>query len=160
MARPTLVHSVLAAVGLMIAAAQGCSKQGEGERCEPLGANDEDCDDGLICVTGAELGEEHPDNDFGRCCPEDLSSSSDSRCRPGGTVGTFDGGTDASSGGTGGTAGQSTMAGAGGEPAIGGSPGSAGAAGAAGAPSSGGGQAGAMSVGGAGGQSSAGVGGV
>ncbi len=144
MARPTVLHCLFAALGVIIGAAQGCSKQGEGERCEPLAARDDDCEEGLVCVTAKELGETFSEDvDFGRCCPQDLSSASDSRCRPGGSIPTFDGGTDASmNGGAPGTAG----APAGGEPGNGGVPGNGGTpgtSGAGGTPDSSGGQSGA-----------------
>ncbi|MCE7891875.1 MAG: hypothetical protein DYH12_19595, partial [Sorangiineae bacterium PRO1] len=44
--------------------APGCAKQGEGDRCDPLNGN-QDCESGLICVSGAELVDDSAD----RCCP-------------------------------------------------------------------------------------------
>ena len=82
----------LIAFGLGAALVPGCSKQGEGERCDQLAAGNEDCDSGLVCILKSELADESTD----RCCPPDGEGISDSRCTRGGTVG---------SGGTGGTSG-------------------------------------------------------
>jgi len=135
---------LLCAYGLT---AGGCSRQGEGERCDHAENGDDDCDEGLQCVTPR-------GSTVDRCCPPAGAPIDDARCHgsdapiatggtagssndtggssPGGTSGgtNASGGTDASGGTTGGTdasggtAGDS--AGAGGE-----APASAGAAGAA-----------------------------
>lgn len=93
--------------------AGGCSRQGEGERCDSWKAGDTDCDSGLVC----KLCEDLQDGTTDRCCPPGTEYS-DSRCQPGtsnscasntGTGGTTaTGGTSGSGGamsGTGGTAG-------------------------------------------------------
>jgi hypothetical protein len=140
MARTTaILRFVIVAGALVVGAAQGCSKQGEGERCEPLAGGDNDCDDGLKCVEGKFLANSTTAApDFGRCCPDD-NTYTDSRCAPVGTVGP-DGGL---TGGTSGVGGEAN-AGGGGEPAS---------AGAGGQPPSTGGAGGQPpSTGGAGGQ--------
>jgi hypothetical protein len=110
--------------------AGGCSRQGEGERCDLAANGDGDCDDGLICVSKV--------GNVDRCCPPEGAEPGDSRCAvanapPGGsTGGTSSGGTNAS-GGSGGTSGGSSGGTAGGstggttETPSGGSAGSAGA---------------------------------
>ena len=84
--------------------AGGCSRQGEGERCDLRKAGgDGDCDSGLVCKLCTEL----QDGTTDRCCPPGTQYS-DSRCQPGssntcgtGTGGTGTGGTSASGGAAG-----------------------------------------------------------
>lgn len=66
----------LIAFGLGAALVPGCSKQGEGERCDKDAARNEDCDSGLVCIPKNQLADESTD----RCCPPDGSAISDSRC--------------------------------------------------------------------------------
>jgi hypothetical protein len=73
----------LIAFGLGAVLVPGCSKQGEGERCDKVAAGNDDCDSGLVCVDANELADESTD----RCCPPEGEAFSDSRCAPGGTVG-------------------------------------------------------------------------
>jgi hypothetical protein len=151
MARSTLLQSVVLGVALVFTVAQGCAKQGEGERCEPHAALNSDCDDGLQCVDGKLLLDTvKTANDFGRCCPPEGEAISDSRCARSGT-GTGSGGTSAQ-GGTGGTP---VDAGAGGEPltsaGTGGDTTGAGGGGAAGDGGQSGGGAAGAEMGGAGG---------
>lgn len=86
--------------------AGGCSRQGEGERCDwrKAGGNG-DCDSGLVC----KLCEDLQDGTTDRCCPPG-NTYSDSRCQPGtsltceaqtGTGGTSSTGGTSGSGGTG-----------------------------------------------------------
>jgi hypothetical protein len=109
---------LLAFAAALIAAAPGCSRQGEGERCDTLNG-DEDCNSGLVCVGKAQLGQNSD-----TCCPASLVST-DRRCVPvvGGTTSGGDtttgtgGGTGGTSSGTGGTGG--TMTGTGGSTSSG-----------------------------------------
>jgi hypothetical protein len=55
--------------------AVGCSRQGEGERCDLEAAGDDDCDSGLVCIACGDLADRVTD----RCCPPG-GGSSDSRC--------------------------------------------------------------------------------
>jgi len=111
--------------------AQGCSRQGEGERCSRLagGDGDDDCEEGLICKSGDELG---GGSDI--CCPPE--GSTNPACIPnaltgGGGAGTggeggstsSTGGGEAGAGGTGGTAGGGGQGGQGGAAGGGGAPG-------------------------------------
>jgi hypothetical protein len=121
--------------------AGGCSRQGEGERCDLAANGDDDCDEGLICVSKV--------GNVDRCCPPDGADIGDSRCSvanapPGGsTGGTSAGGTSsggATSAGTssGGTSGGDTGGSTGGsEPAGGTSSGGATSAAGAGGDSAG-----------------------
>jgi hypothetical protein len=89
---------LLAGVGLSL---PGCSKQGEGERCDLAANGHADCDEGLVCTK------------FGsteRCCPPTGAEIGDARCNetPTSTGGSSSGG--ASSGGS--TSGGSTSGGA------------------------------------------------
>jgi len=133
MARFSLIRTVVLALAVGFVAAQGCAKQGEGERCEPLAARNTDCDDGLICVPGEQLLETvvastDSKTDFGRCCPPEGEAISDSRCARAGSLS-----------GSGGSAGStSSGAGAGGEPGSSGGGGEPAVAGAGGDVSSGG----------------------
>ncbi|HVJ20205.1 MAG TPA: hypothetical protein VM686_32545 [Polyangiaceae bacterium] len=169
MARLTLVRTFVLGVAFAFTVAQGCAKQGEGERCEPNSAQDDDCDDGLDCVPGKELLDNVTTaDDFGRCCPPVGQAISDDRCARAGLSGGGSGGTSAE-GGAAGTPGMAGMAGegvvssggAGGDVSSGGmSGGGAGGqpptdGGASGAPAAGapgaGGQGGAPAIAGAGG---------
>lgn len=118
------------AVSLMLSV--GCSKQGEGERCDHEKAGDSDCDDGLVCVMA--------DDGQDRCCPPSGAAVGDSRCQR----------TGASTGGQGNSGGSNS-----GGRASGGSGGTSGETN-AGAPATSGGEAGASTQ--SGGQSSGGEG--
>jgi hypothetical protein len=82
--RPPSSRGLLLALAVSFAAvaSASCAKQGEGERCAVENGN-EDCDTGLVCVNGAELGQS---SDV--CCPK--GASNDKRCNP--IVGTGGGG--------------------------------------------------------------------
>jgi hypothetical protein len=106
-ARYFLRTAAICALGASFAG--GCSRQGEGERCDRLKAGgDGDCDSGLVCTLCGDLQDGLTD----RCCPPD-GKYSDSRCQPGtstrcsqdtvGTGGTAGAGGTAGSGGTAGT---------------------------------------------------------
>jgi hypothetical protein len=69
-ARASLIALATASVAV------GCSRQGEGERCDLRGTGNEDCDSGLVCVSCLELQGHVTD----RCCPPDATGSSDPRC--------------------------------------------------------------------------------
>lgn len=119
----------LASLVLLVTIAFGCSKQGEGERCNPTNA-DQDCEDGLVCLTsGGITCDPLSGNDYNckphRCCPQVGSAFSDSRCI-GYTVREVTAGTGGSNSGIG-TGGNSSLAGAsaGGDSATGGSTGTA-----------------------------------
>jgi hypothetical protein len=43
----------------------GCSRQGEGERCDLRANGHDDCDSGLLCFSCLDLN----DHDVDRCCP-------------------------------------------------------------------------------------------
>jgi len=97
-ARYFLRTAAICALGASFAG--GCSRQGEGERCDRLKAGgDGDCDSGLVCTLCGELQDGLTD----RCCPAD-GKFSDSRCQPG-TSTRCSQDTTAGTGGTGGTAG-------------------------------------------------------
>jgi hypothetical protein len=130
-ARASLIALATASVAV------GCSRQGEGERCDSAAAGNDDCDSGLVCTICAKLAQHQVD----RCCPP--GGSSDPRCEfatkeddsqcilqlgTGGTGGTNDGGA-----GKAGSAGSS----AGSAGASSGGAGSGGTAGTAGAASGG-----------------------
>ncbi|HET9933987.1 MAG TPA: hypothetical protein VFQ35_24960, partial [Polyangiaceae bacterium] len=53
--------TLLFATAVTLSLSVGCSKQGEGERCDHTNAGDTDCEDGLVCTNVA------PNQD--RCCP-------------------------------------------------------------------------------------------
>jgi hypothetical protein len=103
-----------------------CSSQGEGERCS-YANKDADCESGLVCIEAQKLAEYDitPDYAADRCCPVDLLSSSDPRCKPSSgasgqeTVGSSGGSTGAggasseTAGGTSGVAGSSDAGSAG-----------------------------------------------
>ena len=114
-ARASLVALATASVAV------GCSRQGEGERCDLAAAGYDDCDSGLICVSCLQLQGHVTD----RCCPP--GASSDPRCArspseakecvsalgTGGTTGTAGsagtaGSSTAGAGGSSGTAGASS----------------------------------------------------
>jgi hypothetical protein len=108
--------TLLFATAVSLSLSVGCSKQGEGERCDRAKAGDSDCEDGLKCdkVDGQD-----------RCCPPPGAPISDSRCQStgiipvGGNSGT--GGGSSASGGNGEagatnvSGGQTSSAGAGGQ---------------------------------------------
>jgi hypothetical protein len=134
---------VLLVTGAVALVTGGCSRQGEGERCDKRAAGDSDCDDGLICKSCAELAVGPVD----RCCQRD-GSYDDERCIPGaGAICTTtdlatggrastgsggEGGDDAASGGTGATAGSGATGATGGTESGGGTGATAGEAGSAG----------------------------
>lgn len=118
MSKPSRVRTLtllLAALGTTLALSAGCAKQSEGERCSPVANNDLDCEDGLWCRPGNELGIMGED-DFGRCCPFAGEPIGDSRCIPrtgGGSGGNGSGGSGTGGGSTeggSGTEGGSTSA--------------------------------------------------
>lgn len=76
--RPLLrLASRAALVALTVASvAVGCSRQGEGERCDLAAAGHDDCDSGLVCTSCRVLQGHVVD----RCCPPAGTSSSDPRC--------------------------------------------------------------------------------
>lgn len=129
-------HGVAFGLVVLVTAlsAGGCSRQGEGERCDLAANGDDDCDDGLICVSKV--------GNVDRCCPPEGAAIGDSRCSvanapPGGSTGgsssggSSSGGSSAAGGSSGGTSGGETGGSTGGtEPGTGGTGGgSTGAAG-------------------------------
>lgn len=84
---------VLGISGLLLALAAGCSKQGEGERCDREAAGDNDCEPPLICQ---DVGQQSAANPIQRCCPRRSEDITDERCDASSV--------QASVGGTGGTA--------------------------------------------------------
>ncbi|MEZ4301035.1 MAG: hypothetical protein R3B70_39230 [Polyangiaceae bacterium] len=113
MNRPSLLPALVILVAASLTAlVPGCGKNGEGERCDREN-NDVDCEPPLVCTPAYLIG--RPSD---LCCPSDLSSATDARCKPntatvgeggGGTGGT--GTTTASTGGTGGTGGSTAGSG-------------------------------------------------
>jgi hypothetical protein len=93
-ARASLVALATASVAV------GCSRQGEGERCDLLAAGNDDCDSGLVCVSCEDLADHVTD----RCCP--ASGSSDPRCQKGSPGECL---TRTGTGGSGGSAGAAGM---------------------------------------------------
>jgi hypothetical protein len=85
---------LLSMLALALTFAGGCSRQGEGERCDKAKAGDSDCDAGLVCVAETELLSRGAD----RCCPEGTNFS-DSRCTPKLGSGDDDGGPPSDAGG-------------------------------------------------------------
>jgi hypothetical protein len=120
------------ALGLAGVLSGGCSRQAEGERCDLAANGDDDCEEGLICVSKV--------GNVDRCCPPEGAPIDDSRCSAanapsgGPTGGASSGGSatggastaGASSGGTssGGSASGGTSSGgtSGGDSSTGGSP--------------------------------------
>lgn len=120
---------------------QGCSAQGEGQRCN-IGNNNDDCAEGLVCKSSRELG-----GSADICCPE-TGTTDAAECIPGGTTGTGGAGTGGAgtgassaggagaggagtgAGGTGGSGTGGTNAGGGGATGTGGAGGGGGAGGA------------------------------
>lgn len=150
--RSRLTPTVSVALGLAFALglgsyAQGCSNQGEGERCSILAGDDgnEDCADGLVCKSAADL-----NGGADICCPPE--GGTHPACIPGSLAGTggAGGGTatatgtggDGGNAGAGGTAGGGGMAGAGGAGGTGGVGGVGGVGGGAGGAAGGGGTGG------------------
>ena len=87
--------TLLVATAVSLSLSVGCSKQGEGERCDYPKAGDSDCDDGLFCVNVDKQD---------RCCPPQGAAISDSRCQgqiTSGSGGTSSTGGTSSAGGTG-----------------------------------------------------------
>ena len=81
----------------------GCSRQGEGERCDKTANADNDCEDGLICT---------PKVGADRCCPPDGAPIDDSRCSAANAPsGGITGGTDSGGSSTGGSTAGSTSGG-------------------------------------------------
>ena len=64
-------------IGAVSSVATGCSRQGEGERCDYTWAGDQDCDSGLVCTQCGWL----QDQSVSRCCRPD-GTYSDTRCIP------------------------------------------------------------------------------
>lgn len=114
LARTALVVGSAAWVGV------GCSRQGEGERCDWANAGDSDCDDGLTCIRCAALASGQID----RCCPAagDESVAACQRSDIERECGAAAGGTTGS-GGTGGAGGTGGRGGTGGSGAVSGSDG-------------------------------------
>jgi hypothetical protein len=107
----SLSYLLVIAAGLVAATMLGCPKQGEGERCSVLAGRsgeDSDCDEGLVCKPGSELG---LTGDI--CCPEVGGTHPACLAPPPGTGGAGTGGTT-STGGAGGTGGQGGSGGTGG----------------------------------------------
>jgi hypothetical protein len=69
--------AVLILAGLATASG-GCSRQTEGERCDDLTGDTDDCDAGLVCTACERL----RTLDVDRCCPPAGSDYSDPRCAP------------------------------------------------------------------------------
>ncbi|MGC4088576.1 MAG: hypothetical protein QM756_11905 [Polyangiaceae bacterium] len=94
--------ALLSVTSLSLLLSVGCSKQGEGERCDLTKAGQADCDDGLRCVRISDGVE--------RCCPPEGTQIGDSRCQSSGITGS--GGKSSSSGGatnvSGGAAGETS----------------------------------------------------
>ncbi len=76
-ARTSAALLVAAALGCVLGPA-ACSNQGEGERCSAQNGND-DCQDGIACVTAASLGKLE---NYDRCCPPDPLQVTTSACTP------------------------------------------------------------------------------
>ncbi len=124
-------------LGLLALTSVGCSRQGEGERCDLAANGHNDCEEGLFCTPAS--------GDVDRCCPPQGAAIEDSRCVRSGRVETGSGGSPSASGGTASTdTGGDTNASGGTDSASGGtdgtppeppaSAGQAGEGGAAGAP--------------------------
>jgi hypothetical protein len=90
------------ALAFALAGAGGCSRQGQGERCDFKNAGDADCDDGLVCVRKEELS---LNDGADRCCPPVGQSISDSRCTRGTPLPSSSGGSSGAGGSTAGTTG-------------------------------------------------------
>jgi hypothetical protein len=121
--------TLLFATAVSLSLSVGCSKQGEGERCDHEKAGDSDCDDGLVCA--------HIDNQD-RCCPPAGAPIGDSRCQ---RTGVSTGGQGNSGGSnTGGKASGGNGGNASGGAPEGGAPVSSGGSPEAGAPAQSGGQ--------------------
>lgn len=108
MLRTVLRSLVRAAIvlGALSSLAGGCSRQGEGERCDFVWAGDQDCDSGLTCTRCGLL----QDDRTSRCCRPD-GSYSDTRCIRTTTPSNDDCNTHLGTGATGGTGGTSSDAG-------------------------------------------------
>jgi uncharacterized membrane protein YgcG len=103
------VSRVLIVAGAVASVMGGCSRQGEGERCDFKNAGHADCDDDLICTLCGKLQGSTVD----RCCKAD-GSFLDERCQPGNNEQTGLCGSDtAGRGGSGGSAGSSGTGGGG-----------------------------------------------
>ena len=121
--------TLLFATALTLSLSVGCSKQGEGERCDSTAAGDTDCEDGLVC-TNVGVGTKED-----RCCPPDGATPGDSRCM---RTGTSTGGQSSTGGAGGGGGASSGGASNGGNGGMSSSGGSAGSSADAGAPAQGG----------------------
>jgi hypothetical protein len=121
--------AVLAPALLIFAAVPGCSNESEGQRCgdDAYGPNNDDCASGLVCIPAAML---LNSNGANRCCFQEASNVSDSRCTRTTSIAT---GTGGSAGATSGGSGGSNSAGTGGAATTGGTSAAA-SAGASGAP--------------------------
>jgi hypothetical protein len=135
-------------LGTAVLATSGCSRQGEGERCDLANGksgSDSDCADGLVCTSGQQLGRS---SDI--CCPENRASQELS-CIPGTPPGTGGAGGTSGNGGNGGTAGNGGSGGTAGSGGNGGTAGSGGNGGTAGSGGHGGSGGSAGGMGGTGG---------
>jgi hypothetical protein len=88
------LRHVLAAASVLVVslAVSACSNQAEGERCDRLN-NDDDCQEGLVCKPGTELG-----SNADTCCPPGDGTSDLPECTLGGGAASNGTGTGASSG--------------------------------------------------------------
>src|SRR6187402_3261924 len=91
--------TILLLAGAISLVMGGCSRQGEGERCDRRAAGDSDCDDGYYCRACEDLDQGPVD----RCCRRD-GTYKDERCIPGHETVCYPTGDDGT-GATGGTAG-------------------------------------------------------
>ena len=75
------------AAALAASMAPGCTTHGEGGRCDPKNINPTtnqfaDCDDGLVCTSGALLAlPEGGSSQADICCPQDRSTSTTAICK-------------------------------------------------------------------------------
>jgi hypothetical protein len=69
-----------AASGLFVCLAFGCSKQGQGERCDQNNGN-LDCDGDLVCKGEAQLSLTGNTRGVGLCCPAVTDENSVDACR-------------------------------------------------------------------------------
>src|SRR5688572_3500985 len=86
-------------LGGLASGAGGCSQQTEGERCDILTGDTDDCESGLVCTACDRL----RTLDVPRCCPPEGSEYSDPRCAPTNPGGTCVIAPTESDGGEGGT---------------------------------------------------------
>jgi hypothetical protein len=103
----TLAQGAIVAFGVALSFV-GCSRQGEGERCDFNAAGNTDCDEGLVCVTCPELRTGTVD----RCCPAP-GAETDVDCQRADVERVGECGATISTGGTSGNAGSGGAGGAG-----------------------------------------------